>query len=153
VNLLDETDLNDVKVGQDVDLYVDGYPNTTLTGKVDSLGLATAGTFSLLPSSNSSSTVQWLSTGYMLTNGVFIPITPFLISKLGTRKLLILAMSAFTKGSFVCSISTGFSMLMVGRVIQAAGAGVIMPLLMTVFLTIKTSPRPCGNVCVIQKRN
>ncbi|MFT8320851.1 MAG: DHA2 family efflux MFS transporter permease subunit [Bacillus sp. (in: firmicutes)] len=84
----------------------------------------------------STSTVQWLSTGYMLTNGIFIPITPFLINKLGTRKLLILAMTAFTIGSFVCSISTGFSMLMVGRVIQAAGAGVIMPLLMTVFLTI-----------------
>ncbi|MFT8320850.1 MAG: HlyD family efflux transporter periplasmic adaptor subunit [Bacillus sp. (in: firmicutes)] len=51
---IDETDLNDVKTGQDVDLYVDAYPNTTLTGKVDSLGLATAGTFSLLPTSNSS---------------------------------------------------------------------------------------------------
>ncbi|MED4036903.1 DHA2 family efflux MFS transporter permease subunit [Niallia taxi] len=84
----------------------------------------------------STSTVQWLTTGYMLTNGVFIPITPFLISKLGTRKLLILAMSAFTIGSLVCSVSTGFSMLMIGRVIQAAGAGVIMPLLMTTFLTI-----------------
>lgn len=84
----------------------------------------------------STSTVQWLTTGYMLTNGIFIPITPFLISKLGTRKLLILAMSAFTIGSLVCSVSTGFSMLMVGRVIQAAGAGVIMPLLMTTFLTI-----------------
>ncbi len=51
---VDETDLNDVKVGQDVDLYVDAYPDTTLTGKVDSLGLATSSTFSLLPSSNSS---------------------------------------------------------------------------------------------------
>ena len=51
---VDETDVNNVKVGQDVDLYVDAYPDTTLTGKVESLGLATAGTFSLLPSSNSS---------------------------------------------------------------------------------------------------
>jgi len=51
---VDETDLNDVKVGQDVDLYVDAYPDTTLTGKVDSLGLATSATFSLLPTSNSS---------------------------------------------------------------------------------------------------
>ncbi|PKG25582.1 HlyD family secretion protein [Niallia nealsonii] len=51
---VDETDLNDVKIGQDVDLYVDAYPDTTLTGKVDSLGLATSATFSLLPTSNSS---------------------------------------------------------------------------------------------------
>ncbi|MBL5791095.1 MFS transporter [Heyndrickxia sporothermodurans] len=84
----------------------------------------------------SANTVQWLSTGYMLTNGIFIPITAFLIAKLGTRKLLLFAMLAFTIGSFVCSISTSFSLLMVGRVIQAAGAGVIMPLLMTVMLTI-----------------
>jgi EmrB/QacA subfamily drug resistance transporter len=81
-------------------------------------------------------TVQWLSTGYMLVNGIFIPITAYLIAKLGTRKLFILAILFFTIGSFICSISPGFSILMLGRVIQAAGAGVIMPLLMTVFLTI-----------------
>lgn len=84
----------------------------------------------------SPSTVQWLSTGYMLTNGVFIPITAFLISRLGTRKLFITAISSFTVGSIICSLSTTFSLLMLGRVIQAAGAGVMMPLLMTVFLTI-----------------
>ncbi|MBS4201990.1 DHA2 family efflux MFS transporter permease subunit [Bacillus sp. FJAT-49732] len=84
----------------------------------------------------SASTVQWLSTGYMLTNGIFIPITAFLIARLGTRKLFLSAVSAFTVGSVICSISTSFSILMLGRVVQAAGAGIIMPLLMTVFLTI-----------------
>ncbi|GEL05705.1 DHA2 family efflux MFS transporter permease subunit [Rummeliibacillus stabekisii] len=84
----------------------------------------------------SASTVQWLSTGYMLTNGVFIPITAFLITRLGTRKLFISAITSFTIGSIICSLSTTFSLLMLGRVVQAAGAGVIMPLLMTVFLTI-----------------
>jgi multidrug resistance efflux pump len=49
-----ETDINDVKVGQDVDVYADAFPNTTISGKVDTIGLATAGTFSLLPSNNSS---------------------------------------------------------------------------------------------------
>lgn len=48
-----ETDINDVKVGQDVDVYVDAYPGNTLKGKVEKVGLATANTFSLLPSSNS----------------------------------------------------------------------------------------------------
>ncbi|MBS4173623.1 DHA2 family efflux MFS transporter permease subunit [Bacillus sp. FJAT-49736] len=81
-------------------------------------------------------TVQWLSTGYMLTNGIFIPITAFLIARLGTRKLFLSAIFAFTIGSVLCSISTTFSLLMIGRIIQAAGAGVIMPLLMTVFMTI-----------------
>ncbi|REB08718.1 MFS transporter [Sporosarcina sp. BI001-red] len=84
----------------------------------------------------SASTVQWLSTGYMLTNGIFIPITAFLIARLGTRKLFISAVTAFTIGSIICALSTTFSILMLGRVVQAAGAGVMMPLLMTVFLTI-----------------
>jgi len=48
---VEETDLKD-KIGQDVDIYVDAYPNTTLYGTVDEIGLATAGTFSLLPSNN-----------------------------------------------------------------------------------------------------
>jgi EmrB/QacA subfamily drug resistance transporter len=84
----------------------------------------------------SANTVQWLSTGYMLVNGIAIPITAYLIEKFGTRKLLIMAILLFTLGSLVCSFSANFSMLMVGRVIQACGAGIIMPLLMTVFFAI-----------------
>lgn len=49
-----ETDINDIKVGQQADVYVDAFNGTTLTGKVDKIGLATANTFSLLPSSNAS---------------------------------------------------------------------------------------------------
>ncbi|SFE96158.1 HlyD membrane-fusion protein of T1SS [Bacillus sp. OV194] len=47
-----ETDINDVKVGQEVDVYVDSYPDNTLSGEVKKIGLATANTFSLLPNSN-----------------------------------------------------------------------------------------------------
>lgn len=49
---INETDINDVKLGQQVDIYVDAYPGTTLGGRVERIGLATASTFSLLPSSN-----------------------------------------------------------------------------------------------------
>ncbi|MGC4376883.1 efflux RND transporter periplasmic adaptor subunit [Fictibacillus sp. Mic-4] len=51
---IEETSINDVKKGQDVDVYVDAYPGSTLTGTVDQIGYATAGTFSLMPSSNTS---------------------------------------------------------------------------------------------------
>ncbi|QAY67903.1 DHA2 family efflux MFS transporter permease subunit [Paenibacillus protaetiae] len=81
-------------------------------------------------------TAQWLSTAYMLVNGVLIPITAYLIEKYGTRFLFVLAMSLFTVGSLICAISTGFSILLVGRVVQAAGAGIIMPVVMNVFLTV-----------------
>lgn len=84
----------------------------------------------------SATTVQWLSTGYMLVNGICIPVTAYLIEKFGTRKLFITAVLLFTIGSVICSFSTNFSMLMTGRVVQACGAGVIMPLLMTVFFAL-----------------
>lgn len=84
----------------------------------------------------SASTVQWLSTGYMLVNGIAIPISAYLIEKFGTRKLMIAAIFLFTLGSLVCSLSANFSMLMIGRIIQACGAGIIMPLLMTVFFAL-----------------
>ncbi|WP_416827798.1 HlyD family efflux transporter periplasmic adaptor subunit [Ectobacillus polymachus] len=47
-----ETDIDQVQKGQQVDVYVDAYPNTVLTGTVDQIGLTTSGTFSLLPSGN-----------------------------------------------------------------------------------------------------
>ena len=84
----------------------------------------------------SANTVQWLSTGYMLVNGILIPVTAYLIEKFGTRKLFIAAIMLFTIGSLVCSLSLNFTMLMIGRVIQASGAGIIMPLLMTVFFAL-----------------
>lgn len=51
---IEETEIDNVEIGQDVDVYVDAYPNTSLKGKVQEIGLATAGTFSLLPSNNAS---------------------------------------------------------------------------------------------------
>lgn len=52
---IEETEIDDIEMGQDVDIYVDAFPNSTLKGKVQQIGLATAGTFSLLPSTNSTS--------------------------------------------------------------------------------------------------
>ncbi|MDR4946769.1 DHA2 family efflux MFS transporter permease subunit [Neobacillus cucumis] len=84
----------------------------------------------------SANTVQWLSTGYMLVNGILIPVTAYLIEKFGTRKLFIVAIFLFTIGSLICSLSLNFTMLMLGRVVQASGAGIIMPLLMTVMFAL-----------------
>jgi multidrug resistance efflux pump len=47
-----ETKINDVKLDQMVDIYLDAFPGTALTGKISQIGLATAGTFSLLPTTN-----------------------------------------------------------------------------------------------------
>jgi EmrB/QacA subfamily drug resistance transporter len=84
----------------------------------------------------SATTIQWLSTAYMLVNGVLIPISAFLIERFGIRPLFIFAMSAFTAGSVVCALSPNFTVTLLGRIIQASGAGILMPLIMNVFLIL-----------------
>ncbi|MFZ3580461.1 MDR family MFS transporter [Virgibacillus sp. DJP39] len=81
-------------------------------------------------------TAQWVTTIFMLVNGIMIPITAFLVETFTTRKLFLTAMSVFAVGTLVCALSPNFAVLMVGRVIQAAGAGIILPLMMTIFILI-----------------
>ncbi|MFE7819109.1 MULTISPECIES: DHA2 family efflux MFS transporter permease subunit [Priestia] len=81
------------------------------------------------------STVQWLSTGYMLVNGIMIPTTAFLIQRYSVRGLFLTAMTLFTAGTILAGASPVFSVLLTARIIQASGAAIMMPLLMNVLLT------------------
>jgi EmrB/QacA subfamily drug resistance transporter len=80
------------------------------------------------------STVQWLTTGFMLVNGVLIPTTAFLIQKYSVRKLFLVAMGLFTAGTILAGIAHVFPVLLAGRMTQAAGSAIMMPLLMNVML-------------------
>jgi EmrB/QacA subfamily drug resistance transporter len=79
--------------------------------------------------------VQWLSTGYMLINGILIPASAFFIQRFSDKKLFITAMSLFTLGTFLASIAPAFGVLLGARMIQASGSAIMMPLLMNVMLT------------------
>ncbi|WP_163528321.1 DHA2 family efflux MFS transporter permease subunit [Halobacillus ihumii] len=81
-------------------------------------------------------TAQWLTSIFMLVNGIMIPITAFLIGRFTTRALFLSAMGMFAIGTLICAIAPTFSLLMVGRIIQAAGAGIIMPLMQTILFLI-----------------
>ena len=83
-----------------------------------------------------SSTVQWLTTGFMLANGIMIPVTAFLVETFTTRQLFLYAMGMFFAGSLVCAIAPSFALLLTGRIIQACGAGVLMTLLQTVLFRV-----------------
>ncbi|MBP1934043.1 MDR family MFS transporter [Ammoniphilus resinae] len=78
------------------------------------------------------STAQWLSTGYLLVIGVLIPVTAFLIERFTTRGLFLSAMGLFTLGTLIAAISPNFAVLLLGRVLQAAGTGLMFPLLTNV---------------------
>ncbi|MEH7379292.1 DHA2 family efflux MFS transporter permease subunit [Bacillus sp. JJ1533] len=80
------------------------------------------------------STVQWLTTGFMLVNGILIPTTAFLIEKYTVRRLFLVAMGLFTIGTILSGTAHVFSILLAGRMIQASGSAIMMPLLMNVML-------------------
>lgn len=80
------------------------------------------------------STVQWLSTGYMLINGILMPTTAFLIQKFSVRHLFLTAMGLFSIGTMLAGFAPTFEILLSGRMIQACGSAIMMPLLMNVML-------------------
>ncbi|CPC18635.1 multidrug resistance transporter [Staphylococcus aureus] len=82
------------------------------------------------------STSQWLVTGFMLVNGVMIPLTAYLMDRIKTRPLYLAAMGTFLLGSIVAALAPNFGVLMLARVIQAMGAGVLMPLMQFTLFTL-----------------
>lgn len=82
------------------------------------------------------STAQWLTTAFMLVNGIMIPITAFFVSKFSTRKLYIAAMTIFGIGTFLAGYSPNFTVLLLGRILQAVAAGILMPMVQTIVLLV-----------------
>lgn len=82
----------------------------------------------------STATVQWLSTGFMLVNGLVIPASAFLIQKYSVRRLFLVALGLFTVGTIIAGFSPNFALLLTARMVQASGSAIMMPLLMNVML-------------------
>lgn len=82
------------------------------------------------------STIQWLSTGYLLVIGVLVPVTALLQQWFTTRQMFMTAMALFLSGTCLCAVSPGFEILLMGRVIQACGTGLLVPLMMNTILAL-----------------
>lgn len=82
------------------------------------------------------STVQWVATGFMLVMAIVIPISPLLMGWFTTRQMFIGTMVTFLAGTVIAALAPTFSILLVGRMIQAIGTGLIMPIIFNVFLLI-----------------
>ncbi|MEO8531844.1 MAG: MFS transporter, partial [Deltaproteobacteria bacterium] len=87
------------------------------------------------------SAVQWLTTAFLLTMAVIIPVTGFLIQRVNTRPLFIIAMSLFSLGTLAGALSPTLGFLIAARVIQAAGTAIMFPLLMTTVMTLVEQER------------
>jgi DHA2 family lincomycin resistance protein-like MFS transporter len=98
------------------------------------------------------STAQWLSTAFMLTMAVVIPITGFLLQRFSTRTVFIAAMSLFSAGTAIAATAPGFEVLLVGRVVQASGTAIMLPLLMTTVMTLvpaHSRGKTMGNISIV----
>lgn len=98
------------------------------------------------------SVAQWLTTAFLLTMAVVIPVTGFFLQRTTTRGAFLTAMGLFSLGTLVSALSPGFEMLLVGRIVQATGTAVMLPLLMTTVMTV-TPPasrgRTMGNISIV----
>ena len=86
-------------------------------------------------------TAQWLTTGFLLTMAVVIPLTGYLLARFTVRQVFLAAMVLFSIGTLIAALSPGFGMLLVGRIVQASGTAIMMPLLMTTVLNIVAPER------------
>ncbi len=73
------------------------------------------------------SSIEWVSTIYMLALGVVVPLSGWLGDRMGFKRLYILSMAAFMAGSLLCTLAWSLNSLIFARVIQAIGGGMIMP--------------------------
>jgi DHA2 family lincomycin resistance protein-like MFS transporter len=79
---------------------------------------------------------QWVSTAFMLTMAAIIPVTGWFLQRVTTRTAYATAMGVFLVGTAVSAAAPIFAVLLLGRVTQAAGTAVMMPLLMTTLMTV-----------------
>ena len=84
----------------------------------------------------SAATAQWLTSVYSLTVGIMVPATAYLIKRFPTRKLFLSAVTLFAAGTLLAIVTPTFSLLMVARVMQAMGNGIVLPMTQVVVLTI-----------------
>jgi EmrB/QacA subfamily drug resistance transporter len=93
--------------------------------------------------------VEWVVTIYMLSLGVVMPLSAWLGDKLGLKRLYILSMVVFVAGSLLCSISWSLNSLIIARIIQAMGGGMIMPTMMSMVFRSVPANRVGGGMAFI----
>ncbi len=85
---------------------------------------------------------QWLTTSYIMVLGIVTSMTAYLINRCHTQKLFISAMLLFLAGSLISLKAPSFGILLFARVMQAAGAGILLPLIQVIgFQTIPEENR------------
>ncbi len=84
----------------------------------------------------STNTVQWLATAYMLIIGILVPVVALLLKTFSKKTLYLTAMILFTIGTIFCGFSQSFPVLLISRMVQGAGTGMMIPIMMDTIMEI-----------------
>lgn len=94
-------------------------------------------------------TVQWMVTGFMLVMGIVTPISAPLMQWFTTRQMFLGTMTLFTIGTVICAFAPAFSVLLVGRILQAVASGLLVPVIFNTFLLIFPPHRRGGVMGIV----
>jgi len=81
-------------------------------------------------------TGQWITSGFALFIAIVTPLTAFLITSIKTKRLYCAALSFFIVGLTICALSPNFWTMMIGRIVQGCGSGLISAMTQVIILTI-----------------
>ncbi|MED4958497.1 DHA2 family efflux MFS transporter permease subunit, partial [Paenibacillus macerans] len=84
----------------------------------------------------SAATAQWLTTGFLLTLGILMPLSGLLLQWFTTRQLFVGSVTSSIIGTLIAALAFNFEMLMVARVLQAIGMGLLIPLMFNTILVV-----------------
>lgn len=128
--------MNEIKSGQKRNMIFAVMMTGTIISSMLQTSLTTALPSMMADFSVSAATAQWLTSAYSLAMGIMIPVTPFLLRRFPTKRLFLAGMSIFAAGLFVGVTASHFWVLLLGRIIQALGNGLLMSMTQVVTLTI-----------------
>jgi EmrB/QacA subfamily drug resistance transporter len=94
---------------------------------------------------SSLATIQWVVTGYMLSLAAVIPVTGWASRRFGAKRVFLVSLTLFTLGSLLCGLATSITGLILFRVLQGAGGGMIMPLAQMI-MADAAGPKRMGRV-------
>jgi DHA2 family lincomycin resistance protein-like MFS transporter len=89
----------------------------------------------------SASTVQWLVSGFLVAMAVVIPTTGFLLERFTPRAVYLVSVGSFIAGTLLCAVAMNFPALLIGRIVQACGTAIMIPLVMTSVMRLIPSDR------------
>jgi EmrB/QacA subfamily drug resistance transporter len=91
------------------------------------------------------SQVQWVVTGYLLSLGAVIPVTGWAARRFGAKRVYLVSLVLFTAGSAACGLSSSLPSLVIFRILQGVGGGMIMPVAQLIMAQV-AGPHRMGRV-------